>query len=269
VGLWDAFVYLSKILPELVFPLALAWLLCVGAFLGRGLSRRRRASLGLAIALLWLAGNGLVAQALVRSLERRYLPDPDPPAVPAIVVLGGVTQPALPPRTAVEIDDGGDRLLHAARLYRAGKAPRVLICAGRPGFGTYGVPEAADMVAILGLLGVPEDAILQEARSRNTYENAVEAKRVLEPLGIRRILLVTSALHMPRAVGLFRHQGFDVVPAPTDFQVVDVDRSWRDQGVLYVATSLLLPNAEALASTTRALRELLGLAVYRVLGRLG
>jgi uncharacterized SAM-binding protein YcdF (DUF218 family) len=92
-------------------------------------------------------------------------------------------------------------------------------------------------------------------------ENAVEAKRLLEPLAARRILLVTSALHMPRAAALFRGQGFEVVPAPTDWMVVhDNPRSAAGRALW------LLPTAEGLAVTTRALREWLGLGVAFALG---
>jgi uncharacterized SAM-binding protein YcdF (DUF218 family) len=122
-------------------------------------------------------------------------------------------------------------------------------------------PEASDLATLLRFLGVAPEAILEDARSRTTRENAVEARRLLDPLAARRILLVTSALHMPRAAALFRGQGFEVVPAPTDWLVVESGPRSR----LGVALSLL-PNVESLAVTTRALREWLGLAVARTLG---
>jgi uncharacterized SAM-binding protein YcdF (DUF218 family) len=90
---------------------------------------------------------------------------------------------------------------------------------------------------------------------------------MLEPLGVKRILLVTSALHMPRAVGLFRHQGFDVIAAPADFRAV----AWSERSGLFAEDPryfLLqaIPEAETLAYTTSALREWIGIAVYRTRG---
>jgi len=123
------------------------------------------------------------------------------------------------------------------------------------------------MAEVLELLGVPASAILQESRSRNTYENAVEARRLLEPAGANRILLVTSALHMPRAVASFRHQGFEVIPAPTDFWIVTEEAQTRAGRLFRLATSVL-PDAETLAYTTRALHEYFGIAMYKLEGRI-
>jgi uncharacterized SAM-binding protein YcdF (DUF218 family) len=121
--------------------------------------------------------------------------------------------------------------------------------------------ESSDLATLLRFLGVAPEAILEEPRSRTTRENALETRRLLDPLAARRILLVTSALHMPRAAALFRGQGVEVVPAPTDWLVVEPGPRSR----LGVAFSLL-PKVESLALTTRALREWLGLAVARALG---
>jgi uncharacterized SAM-binding protein YcdF (DUF218 family) len=200
-----------------------------------------------------------VSERLAGALENRTAPlaSSESPA-DAIVVLGGGVMPARPPRTAPELSDAGDRVLEAARLWRAGRAPLVVACGGSLD-GTP--PEASDLATLLRFLGVAPEAILEDARSRNTRENALEARRLLDPLGARRILLVTSALHMPRAAALFRGQGFAVVPAPTDWLVVDPGPRSR----LGVALSLL-PNVESLAITTRALREWLGLAVAGALG---
>jgi uncharacterized SAM-binding protein YcdF (DUF218 family) len=122
------------------------------------------------------------------------------------------------------------------------------------------------MAEVLEFMGVPREAILEESRSRNTFENAVETRRLLAREGIDRVLLVTSALHMPRAVALFRCAGFDVVPAPADFWVSDDDRLGFGNGSLEGVVLGLLPDAENLANTTRALKEYLGLMLSRLLG---
>jgi uncharacterized SAM-binding protein YcdF (DUF218 family) len=100
--------------------------------------------------------------------------------------------------------------------------------------------------------------MLLESRSRNTYENALFTARLLRERGWRRILLVTSASHMPRAVLLFRHQELQVVPASTDVQVVRRP----------FALVRLMPDVEALRKSTRAIKEYAGIAVYWLRGYL-
>jgi uncharacterized SAM-binding protein YcdF (DUF218 family) len=255
------FVFVSKLAPLFVYPLGLACLLVMLAWLAAGRRRWYSAALSGALLLLWLGGSRWVAVSLVGSLESQYPGLADPAAAPAIVVLGGGTFPAVPPRPTVELGGAGDRLIEAARLYRAGKAPRIVASAGRVRWSANQAPESADMAEVLEFLGVPREAILEESRSRNTFENAVETRRLLAPQGIQRVLLVTSALHMPRAVALFRCAGFDVVPVPTDFWVSDEDRSGFGDGSVEGVLLGVLPDAENLANTTRALKEYLGLAL--------
>ena len=251
----------SKLLPLFIYPLGLACVLvAVGLLRGRSAAWRRTA-LGGALLLLWMSGSRCVAVPLVRSLEWRDLPPATLPNAPVIVVLGGGTLPPVPPRQGVELNEAGDRLLYAARLFREGKAPRVLASAGRISWSNPSTPESADMAAILQTLGVPESAIVEEGRSRNTHENAMQSRRILAAEGIRQILLVTSAIHMPRAAQEFRSEGFDVVPAPTDFWVTEMDASGFGDRSFEAIALAVVPDAESFAYTTRALKEYLGLAV--------
>ncbi len=262
----SVFVTLSRVLPEFVMPLFVACALLTASLVAW---RRPRLRLGLAataLCLLGVASCGPASAALGRSLEWRYLPLAVMPHVDAIVVLGGATRPAVPPRIGVELDASGSRLFEAARLYHAGIAPLVLVSGG--GFGPAGesTSEAPEMAHVLRQLGVADAAMVLEEASRNTYENAVEARKILAPRGALHIALVTSALHMPRAVGLFRHQGFDVVPAPTDFNIIETPAAHAQSAFVWLQR--LIPSASSLAYTTRALREYLGIAVYRALGRI-
>ena len=182
------------------------------------------------------------------------------------MVLGGGTEPASSPRPWVQLNKAGNRLLYAAKLYREGKAPLVIVSSG--GIAWPGAaPEAADMAEVLKFAGVPESAIVQETNSRNTYENAVYVQEILASRGIRRILLVTSAMHMPRALLIFRHQGAEPLPAPADFIATGRDFEESHNGLKAIAVNLL-PDAESLEWSSRAIKEYLGLAVYRLTGRL-
>jgi uncharacterized SAM-binding protein YcdF (DUF218 family) len=260
------FVFLSKLLPPLVYPLGLACILIILALL---LGRRagwRRAALILALLVLWAGGNRWVAMGLARSLEHRYLPPSPLPVVGAIVLLGGGTASPESPRPMTEINSAGDRVLYSAWLYQQGKAPAILASGGLLDWTPLHTTPAEDMASLLQMMGVPPDAIWLQPESRNTYEDALYSAQILKEKGVRRILLVTSAWHMPRSVRLFQAQGLDVVPAPTDFNVTDAD--WAELTRLDLRSQILglFPSAENLGLTTRMLKEYLGLLVYDLQG---
>lgn len=259
------FVFLSKFLPLFIFPLGFVFILILVALFW---SRGRRLILIVALAILWLGSSRYVAYALVRSLESQYSTPAKALQADAIVILGGGTRGSDPPRPMTEINEAGDRLLYGASLYHKGAAPVVLVTGGSIEWLTpEGIgPEANDMSALMGLLGIPPEALLLEAESRNTYENALFSKQLLADRGMDEVLLVTSAMHMPRSLPLFEAQGLRVMPAPTDYLVSDAE--WRHlwDGGPTVTLINLLPNVEYLTYTTRALKEYIGIAVYGLRG---
>ncbi|WP_448563939.1 YdcF family protein [Trichothermofontia sp.] len=258
--------FLSKLLPPLLYPLGLTCVLLGVALLSRQRwPRVAQTAIALGLAILLISSSPWTAYWLVSSLEQRHIPaGPLPPAA-AIVVLGGGTKPALPPRPGVDLAEAGDRILYGAQLYREGKAPWLVLSGGRIDWMGGGRSEVADMAELAMLFGVPASAILQDTASFNTYQNAVNVRQILAAKGIQRVLLVTSALHMPRALLIFQRQGLDPIAAPTDFLYTDADRAlWRTQPRVVLLN--FLPDAEALAKTTRAIKEYVGMAVYRVFG---
>jgi uncharacterized SAM-binding protein YcdF (DUF218 family) len=260
------FVFLSKFLPPLVYPLGLACILILVALL---LARRvawQRAVLILALCFLWLGSNNWVAMSLARSLEWRYLPPEEVPEVEVIVLLGGGTFPAEWPRATVEVNGAGDRVLYTAFLYRQGKVKRVLVSGGLIDWVARPSTPAQDMAALLEMMGVPAQALWLQPDSRNTYEDALYSAQLLKDHGILRVLLVTSAGHMPRAVKLFQAQGIEVVPLPTDYTVTQAEWEQITEPDLRVQILNLLPNAENLAMTSRVLKEYIGILVYELRG---
>jgi len=209
---------------------------------------------GAGLLLLWLPATTLVGTALVGSLEDEYAPVPaaESPTADAIIVLGGSAGAAHPPREMPDLHEASDRLWHAARLYRAGAAPLVVASGG--GEGT--VAEAPVMRRVLTDWGVADSAVVEEAKSTSTYENARYTARLLSDRGMDEVLLVTSALHMRRAAATFRATGLTVHPAPTDIRVTAETRR------------SLVPDAEGLQLTSRALHEFAALAAYQWAGRL-
>lgn len=255
------FLYLSKLLPLLIYPPGSTIILLLVAAV---LRKRRRvwasAVVSVAIASLYLLSTGLVADALQGSLESRY-PAIDIDTLPksdAIVVLGGYLRPAAGGRRYTEFMEAADRLWMGSMLYRAGKAPLVLLTGGNIDFlGNRGTPEAVAAKQVLEAWGVPDAAILVESQSQNTHENAAFSKPVLAAKGARQLLLVTSAYHMPRAMAIFRREGLQVTPVPTDYQTGWGEADWLFQ---------LVPDADALAHSKGAIREWIGLTVYRLRG---
>jgi uncharacterized SAM-binding protein YcdF (DUF218 family) len=265
------YIFLSKLIPPFVYPLGLTILLVLGALFLSKKQRLQRLALILALVLLFIGSNRWTAVLLSRSLEWRYLPPAvlsesslaarQSPVADVIVVLGGATDSHLAPRPTVEVNGAGDRVLYAAYLYKMGAAGHLLLSGGRIDWLETGDSPAEDMAALLKLMEIPENALWLETESRNTAENASAAYTFLAPKGIQRIILVTSAEHMPRAVGLFEQQGFEVIPAPTDYSVTQVEWEELTQADLVTQLFNLIPSASNLSSVTSSLKEYLGMLV--------
>ena len=230
-------------------------------------SRTRAAYIIAAVVILWFSSTTGFSNLLARSLEWQY-PTPDEiPAADVIVVLGGGTEPAAPPRPSVEVNGAGDRVLYAASLYQQGKAPHILLSGGE-----YLLDDrrrttpAEDMASILTAIGIPEDALWLETASKNTYENALYSKEILEENEIERVLLVTSAMHMPRSVALFEKQGIEVIPVPVDFSITEDESPQDGSGSFQSKIINIIPQASNLSLTTNALKEYLGYFIYKLQG---
>ncbi|MEB3295743.1 MAG: YdcF family protein [Synechococcales bacterium] len=258
------FLFLSKLLPLLIYPVGLAIVLTIvtGVLILRKRSRLGLIPLALAFLILWVSSSEGFNRWIVTSLEWQNRPSVIPTA-DAIVVLGGATSSQMSPRPWVEVGDEGDRVLYAAKLYREQKAPRIVLTGGRIAWRDGGTAEAIDMATLLETMGVPRSALLFEEKALNTHENAVNVKPILEAQRVQKFLLVTSALHMPRSLMIFRKLGMDPIPAPTDFRMVEVGSS-QDSVEAFLLS--LLPDADQLRLTTRALKEYIGILVYRLQG---
>lgn len=250
--------YLDKLLAQCAYPLGLTLILgLLGVlFLVRG---RKRMGVGLmltALVWLWVWSLPVVSDGLRNSLEANFrnVRMADVPQADAAVVLGGAMDAGPPGYPYPNLGPAADRVWHAARLYHAGKAGRLILSGGSVEWqGQRVFTEAQAMRTFLSDLGVPDSALVVEDGSRSTRENALFTAELLHRMGLNRVLLVTSALHMPRALATFRAAGVAVIPAPTDFEVMP-----EPAHVLR-----WLPDAAALADSTRAMKEYLGLWMYR------
>jgi uncharacterized SAM-binding protein YcdF (DUF218 family) len=262
IGTATMYSFTSKIFTVLCDPLAVVMILIVCAWL----FRKRRPALfhsciAVTLLLLIALASPTVSQWLLGTLESQY-PDrgisAEAPAQ-AIVVLGGTINMPSDIHRLSGITNSSDRLLMGMRLYRAGKAPLVEVTGGDSPLleKARSVHEADEMRSLLDEWGVPDSAIIVEDASVNTHENALFTRRVLEQRGIQHIILVTSAIHMPRAAAAFRKAGFDVEAAPADFLT-----GWEGDKVGLD----WLPASGALLNSNNAIHEWVGLWVYRLRG---
>ena len=254
-------ILLDKIIPLFVYPtgfIVLSALLCL-LFLTWNWRRSAMSCLFAGTLYVWLCATPVFARLLADTLEGSFpvriaeqLPQAD-----VIIMLGGTFSPPGQWNPYGDLDAGADRIVETARLYRAGKAPRILISGGRL-FPVAGRPSEAEMVrALLVDFGVPEAAISVETQSRNTYENAAGTAKMLRDQPGARALLVTSAWHMRRAVAVFNRAGMNVVPAPTD--------SFRAQLAKGIPFGYM-PDVDALRISTLCIKEWIGMAVYKLRG---
>jgi uncharacterized SAM-binding protein YcdF (DUF218 family) len=258
--------FLSKLLPIFIYPLGFSCLLLiVSLILWWKYPRFVPIPIALALIVLWLSSNGWFSNWIVQSLEWQNIPQGDLPQAEAIVILGGATKSADAPRPMVDVNEQGDRVTYGAKLYRDGKAPLIVAAGGRVAWRGGGRAEAMDMAELLMMMGVPANAILKETESLNTYENAVNVKVILAAKGIKKVLLVTSALHMPRSISIFHNQAIEAIAAPTDFLVSD--RELAEPNASMEAFVLnLLPDVDRLDKTSKAIKEYIGLLIYRLKG---
>lgn len=255
------FFALSKVFWLVAQPISLSMLLVAAGLM---LTGRRRRVWG-----LWVGGAGLailvvcactnLGMVLIAPLEGRFeRPGVLPAQVSTIIMLGGATDgPVSSSRGISELTEAGDRVLETLRLAELFPTARVVLTGGSGRLGGDAESEASIASRLLQALGVsPERLVLEEA-SRNTDENALLTNRLVAGDN-GAMVLVTSAYHMPRSVGLFRQAGLAVIPWPVDYRstvapglALDIDSPLRNVVTISVA-----------------LREWIGLLIYAATGRI-
>ena len=260
------FFYLAKVLWFLLQPSTLiALLIGYGAILiWTGWARWGRRFVTIGAILLLIAGLSPLGNALILPLEDRFpRADLDQPPVPAgFIILGGAEDRLVgTARRAPTLNEAGERMVEAAILARRFPEAKIAFSGGDAGILYKSDSEAAGAQALLTEMGIPRERLILEANARDTYENAAFLKEELTRQGElgpgKRWLLITSAYHMPRAMGAFREAGFDVEPWPVDY---------RTRG----AADLARPFdkvSEGLRRVDVASREWVGLLAYWLRGR--
>jgi len=255
------FFILSKVLGFFALPSNL--LITIGLVgIALLLTRSRRLASWLVVTslvLLVLFGLSPLGNALMLPLEERFPPwDASHGAPDGVIVLGGVIAVDVSAaRGAVALNESAERVTVAAELARRYPKLRIIFSGGTNALLFDKGAEAGFAVRQLEDLGVARERIVAEEQSRNTVENAVFSRLIANPQPGQRWLLLTSAFHMPRAIAVFRAAGFPVEAYPVD---------WRTTGPM----DLVRPYpsvSEGLRRTDVAVREWIGLLLYRLTGK--
>jgi uncharacterized SAM-binding protein YcdF (DUF218 family) len=246
---------LNKILP--IFVLPLGWVLLLVAF---ALIRRKWWPVVVAAGLLYVGSLPLTGQALLAWLESHYasVPIAQVEKADAIVPLGGIFGPPVAEGCLPNVAQAGDRLEAGIVLWQRGKAEWLVFTGARiPWEGRTEVEGALSKRAAVER-GVPAEKILVTRDIGNTADEARAVADLMKERGWKKVILVTSAFHMPRAARLFRKAGVEITPFPVDF---------RHDAQRHLTVLDFLPSAGALADTEMVLRECYGIAFYAVTGR--
>ncbi|WP_338720599.1 YdcF family protein [Devosia sp. XK-2] len=256
------FFVVSKLFWLVAQPVSILFLLVLAGLVLLVLRRRRSAiaALVLALTLTGLIGYTSLGYVAIGPLENRFaVPATPPDNVGAIIMLGGATDSHVSAfRQTVAFNSAGERLTTTLWLARRYPNAKIVLSGGGGSLSPEAESEAETARRFFVEQGVDETRLILEAHSRNTIENAAFTRDILEQ-GAGQTVLVTSAFHMPRSVGLFRMQGIDVVPWPTDF---------RSTGSEMFGLDLADP-VENLVTTSTAMREWIGLTVYWATGQIG
>lgn len=259
------FYVVSKILTFILQPSSFLLLLIVAGLVVIARSEpRRRLGLwlsGCGVAGLFAAGVLPLGNALVLPLEQRYAAVPRPAAdekIAGIIMLGGFEDGWVSKgRGGVALNEAAERLTEGVRLALQHPEAKVVFTGGVGGMLSGGTDAAGPVGKLLEDWGIAPSRIVLENKSRNTHENAIFTRDLLAPKSDERWVLVTSAYHMPRAIGVFRRAGFTVVPFPVDYRTygpVDLTRLFETLGA-------------GLQRTDLGFKEWIGLFAYRLSGR--
>jgi len=253
------FFFLSKILGYLTQPIVIVVLL---VFLGLLIKKERwkKRIFYSAFFLLLFFSNPLIINFLLNQWELPTKPYAEIKEYKVGVVLTGIASThANAPTDRVYFSHSADRIVHAYELYQLRKIEKILITGGDGSLVNTQFKEAFELQKFLLRVGVPEQDILLDTIADNTYENAVETVKILNQLSIHQeeTVIITSALHMRRALACFRKQNFNPDYFTCDFKA----RTFRA-----TPDAWLVPSVDAIHNWQRLLKEWVGFVAYKAMG---
>lgn len=253
------FFYLSQLFSFLAMPLTIVLILLISGFLVNSTIWKKKL-IGSGILLLVIFTNNALSTLMINAWEPPFKLIASLPVYDIGIVLTGVTNINKTADDRTFFDKGADRATHAVQLYKEGKLKRILITGGQ-GFQSKNDQKEARLLAnFMVTAGVPSSDLLIEDESKNTRENALFTKRMLDnrqEAHNQTFLLITSAFHMKRAEGCFRKVGLDVDTYPVDYYGNDNPVTIR---------SIIQPGPNSLLLWHKLTKEWIGLLVYSMAG---
>lgn len=250
----------SKIFYFLLSPYT--WLLiALGfAFFSKKETRRKRARQS-AIAIILIFSNSFLYKEICRQWEIFGTPINQTGHYDVAIVLGGMTD-FNNDLQELSIRRSGDRIWQAISLYKTGHVKKLLISGDHGNLIDRGLHEAEQLKHVLVRWGIPEADILTDIKSRNTHENAVETKKVLQQAlpQAKKLLLVTSGRHMRRSLGCFEAVGLRCTPFSTDL--------YTGPKRFYTFEDFLIPNVSVMDDWHGLIKEFVGYVVYDMTGKI-
>jgi uncharacterized SAM-binding protein YcdF (DUF218 family) len=253
------FFFFSKVLTFLVSPIVWFFGLILWSFRTQNERRKRRIQI-VAVVMLYLCSNPFVVDEFARAWEFRtadiYLMKTK---YDVAVVLGGIGRIDMRQKR-FDFQYSADRLFQTLELYHKGRVKKILFTGGSGSIRFPDHKEALFVKKYLNAIHIPDSSLLIESDSRNTYENAVFSKKLLDSLGAGNssILLVTSAYHMKRSMAAFKKAGFTNITPYVTNRLSGVRRFDWDH--------CLIPNAESLYTLQYLIHEWIGYVVYKLKG---
>lgn len=256
------FFYASKLVSALIWPSSIITVLLVLGVVGMLSSRAgawSRRCLGVGLASLFVCGFGPVGSLLMAPLEQRFERGPLPPDFDGVIILGGFELGWMThARGQLALNEAAERLIEGVRLGLNRPGAKVIYTGGESGLlASEKDGAAASIGETMIALGIARERIVLEGASRTTWENADKLRAILKPRPGQRFVLVTSAFHMPRAMGTFRAAGYDVTAWPVDYRTSGRLEAFVPNTSIYGGLEIL----------DMAFKEWVGLAAYRLSGR--
>lgn len=252
------FFIISKLLGFLISPIIWVFALLIYSFFTKIESRAKKLRIS-AIVIIFLTGNSFIVDELFRAYETTTIDhDLAKTHYSGAIVLGGIGDVDLRQKK-IDFKMSSDRLFQTIRLYKMGRIDKIIFTGGS---GSIEFPEKREgkfVKKYLNEIQIPDSALIIENESKNTYENAVFTKKILDSLNYNtNLLLVTSAYHMPRSLAVFKKAGYTNVTPYVTNRVSGVRR--------YTFDHLFIPNIDAMFNLQLLLHEWIGFAVYKIKG---
>ncbi len=250
------FFILSKVLSFVLAPASWILILLIWMMIAKSKQTKKRLSI-ICICITLLFTNHFIYSKLVLAWQPEPVSIERGKSYSAGILLGGAAYFDVHQKGF--FGEPSDRFIQAVKLYHQGFIKKIVVSGGSGELLRQDIKEADFLKSELIASGVAEQDIIIENNSKNTYENAIFSKKILDSLQIKMpYILITSAIHIPRAQKVFRKAGMTILAFPCNYEVVETPFSFGD---------LLVPKPALLNYWSAFLKEIIGLKVYQLTGK--